>query len=326
MPDPLGDAARRRLAASAASRLTSRGFDVVRPDTRAEPPALAERADVTIGVEPLTAADATPTTIVSRLGHAIDRDRRALFVVADDTVAALVRDVLTDPPLLVAAEDGRRTFHAGPDRIPVDTSDLSNAAGGYACFRVDDLPGVDTGTVQTRTTGVESGGGTGERQGSTPALPPAPSTADGRSPTAPGVSHATTDPSVHWRETDTPIGPVPAVSGVDAAAVGADGRPDVPRLVCEIRGQVVAVLAGVESLRTPPAGAFPHFYRRDPTDKRFRVRRGTDGRVVESVSGFGPMREAGFVPIPMPLVPEHVLDVRVDLGSAWDLLVVDEEQ
>jgi len=36
------------------------------------------------------------------------------------------------------------------------------------------------------------------------------------------------------------------------------------------------------------------------------------------------MREAGFVPVPMPLVPEHVLDVRVDVEAAWDLLVVSE--
>lgn len=322
MPDPLGDATRQRLAEEAASHLTSRGFDVMRPDTRAEPPALAERADVTVSIEPLTAADATPTTVVSRLGHAIDRDRQALFVVADDTVAALVRDVLTDPPLLAAVDDGRRTFHGGPDRIPVDTSGLPNAAGGYACFRVDDLPEGGTFSVQVRPAGADDGAG--EQGDSTPALPPAPSTAGGRAPNTPGVLRSTDDPPVRWRETDTPVGPVPAVSEVDAAAVDADGRPVVPRLVCEVRGRVIVVLAGVESLRTPPAGAFPYFYRRDPTDKRFRVRRGADGRVVESVSGFGPMREAGFMPVPMPLVPEHVLDVRVDVGEMWDLRVIDE--
>ena len=324
MPDPLGDAARQRLAEAAASHLASRGFDVMRPDTRAEPPALAERAEDTLGVEPLTASDATPTTIVSRLGHAIDRDRRALFVVADDTVAALVRDVLTDPPLLAAVTDGRRTFHAGPDRIPVDTSELSNAAGGYACFRVDDLPGNGRADVQAPASGIDAAGDADERRDSTPALPPAPPAVGGRSPSTPGVSRSTGDPPVRWRETDTPIGPVPAVSGIDSAAVDADGRPVVARLVCEIRGRVVVVLAGVESLRTPPAGAFPYFYRRDPTDKRFRVRRGSDGRVVESVSGFGPMREAGFVPVPMPLVPEHALDVPADVEAAWDLLVVSE--
>ena len=322
MPDPLGDAARQRLAEEAASHLTSRGFDVMRPNTRAEPPALAERADVTVSIEPLTAADATPTTVVSRLGHAIDRDRQALFVVADDTVAALVREVLTDPPLLEAVDDGRRTFHGGPDRIPVDTSRLPNATGGYACFRVDDLPDGGGLRVRVRPTGTDDD--VDEQRDSTPALPPAPTTAGGRSPNTPGISRSTEDPSVRWRETDTPIGPGPAVSGVDSAAVDTAGRPVVSRLVCEVRGRVVVVLAGVESLRTPPADAFPYFYRRDPTDKRFRVRRGTDGRVVESVSGFGPMREAGFVPVPMPLVPEHVLDVRVDVEQAWDLRVVDE--
>lgn len=101
-----------------------------------------------------------------------------------------------------------------------------------------------------------------------------------------------------------------ARSDVDAAAVDDEGRPVVPRLVCEVDGAPVAVLAGVESLQTPPDAAFPFAYRRDPTDKRFRIRRGDDGTVVETVGGFAALREAGDVPVPMPLVPEH------GLGSA----------
>ncbi|OYR56427.1 hypothetical protein DJ70_09145, partial [Halorubrum halodurans] len=111
--------------------------------------------------------------------------------------------------------------------------------------------------------------------------------------------------------------------GVDAAAAGPDGRPSVPRLVCEVDGRVAAVLGGVESLRTPPAAAFPYVYRRDPADKRFRVRRSDDGTVVETASGFAAMRAAGFVPVPMPLVPEHVLGPSVDVDGAWDLVVGD---
>ncbi|WP_066417827.1 hypothetical protein [Halorubrum aethiopicum] len=282
MPDPLGDAARRRLTEAAASRLAARGYDVTRPGTRAEPPAVAVRDEERFGIEPLTDADATPTTVASRLGHALERDRRALFVVTDDGVASAVRSLLTDPPLLVDEADGRRTFHEGPDRIPVDTGSIPGAARGYACVRVDDLDGPD------------------------------------------GVSRGSdADPTFRWRETDTPAGPVPSVGGVDAASTGPDGRPSVPRLVCEVDDRVVAVLGGVESLRTPPAGAFPYVYRRDPADKRFRVRRGDDGTVVETASGFAAMRAAGFVPVPMPLVPEHVVGPAAGVEGAWELVVGD---
>lgn len=282
MPDPLGDAARRRLTETATGRLAARGYDVSRPETRAEPPAIAVRGEETLGVEPLTEADATPTTVVSRLGHAIDRERRALFVVADAAVAAAVRSILTDPPIVAEESGGRRTFHAGPDRIPVDTEELPGATGGYACVRVEDLVGRKAG---------------------------------------PDV-----DPTFRWRETDTPSGPVPSVDGVDPTASGADGRPTVPRLVCEADERVVTVLAGTASLRTPPAGPFPYVYRRDPTDKRFRVRRGDDGTLVETASGFAAMRAAGFVPIPMPLVPEHVLGPGVDVEGAWDVVVAGNDQ
>jgi len=316
MSNPLGDATRRRLTDAAASRLAADGFEITRPETRTEPPAIAvmdreesvehkgsETGETnetngsvetetfgveaeTFGVEPLTADDVTPTTVVSRVAHALERDRHALFVVAEESIASGLRSILTDPPLLVAETDGRRTFYAGPDRIPVDTTGLRVDTGGYACIRVADP-------------------------------------VDGRP-----------DPTFRWRETDTPVGPVPSVEGVDAGLMDEAGRPELPRLVCEVDGRVRGVLAGVESLQTPPSGAFPYFYRRDPEDKRFRVRRGDDGSVVESVGGFAAMRAAGFVPIPMPIVPEHAIgigagggtareDAAETLREAWDLLVVD---
>ncbi|RLM52325.1 hypothetical protein [Halorubrum sp. Atlit-28R] len=268
MPGPLGDATRRDLTDAAAARLAGDGFAVDRPESGVEPPAVATRGDERIAVEPLAPDDATPTVIVSRLGHALDRDRSVLFVARDDATAAAVRDLLADPPLLAARRDGRRTFHLGPDRIPV-------AGGGYACVRAEGLG----------------------------------------------------DPTFAWRETDTPVGPVTADSGVDAAAVDEAGRPVVPRLVCEVDGTPVAVLAGAESLRTPPDAAFPFAYRRDPDDKRFRVRRGDDGAVVETLGGFGAMRDAGYVPVPMPLVPEHALGRSLGddaLAAAWDLVVIDD--
>jgi hypothetical protein len=280
MPGPLGDATRQRLTDAAAARLAADGYEVAHPETRAEPPAVATRPgdDAPLAVEPLTPDDATATVIASRLAHALDRERRVCFVVDDPEVAEAVRSLLSDPPLLVDERAGRRTFHAGPDRIPV-------AGGGYACVRYEGLG----------------------------------------------------EPSFAWRETDTPVGAVPAGPGIDAAAVDGAGRPVVPRLVCEVDGRVVAVLAGVESLREPPAEAFPYAYSRHPNDKRFRVRRGADGAVVESASGFAPMRAAGYVPIPMPIVPEHVLGpafapdrgsateaATADLDDAWDLIRVDE--
>lgn len=286
MPGPLGDATRRRLTDAAATRLADGGHEVAYPETRAEPPAVATPPDggTPLAVEPLAADDATATVIASRLAHALDRDRRACFVADDDGTAEAVRSLLADPALIVAERDGRRTFHAGPDRVPV-------AGGGYACVRFEGLG----------------------------------------------------EPTFAWRETDTPVGPVPAGPGVEAAAVDEAGRPAVPRLVCEVDGRVVAVLAGVESLRKPPAEAFPYAYSRHPDDKRFRVRRGADGAVVESASGFAPMRAAGYVPIPMPIVPEHVLgpafapdrdgdveddgeaaiDGESDLDGAWELIRVD---
>lgn len=300
MPGPLGDATRQRLTETAASRLAARGFTLARPATRAEPPAIAERDGETLSVEPLTADDATPTTIVSRLGHALDRDRRALFVVESADVAGAVRSFLTDPPLLVSKTDGRRTFHSGPDRVPVNTSGLANATGGYACVRISKAAIYDA--VESRRSKQTAD------TGSLPALPSAPGSAP--------------DATIQWRETDTPLGPVPAVDGIDTDALSDEDRPAVPRLVCEVRGRVVAVLGGVQSLQTPPASAFPYFYRRDPTDKRFRVRRGADGAVIESLSGFSQLRDAGFRPIPMPLVPEHVIRTGGDVDDAWDLLTV----
>jgi len=268
MPSPLGDATRRRLTDAAVDRLAADGFTVTRPETRAEPPALATQGDETFAVEPLTTDDATPTVIASRLAHARDRDRRVLFVVGDTETVSTVRRLLDEPALLADQQaNGRRTFYAGPDRVPV-------VGGGYACVRFDGLKA----------------------------------------------------PTFVWRETDTPIGPVSTRRDVDTAAVDETGTPVVPRLVCEVDRQVVTVLGGVESLRVPPDEAFPYAYRRDSGDKRFRVRRGDDGTVVETVSGFAAMRDAGYVPVPMPLVPEHAFgaaEAASGIDTAWELIRVD---
>lgn len=266
MRDPLGDAARGRLTDAAEAFLHDCEFSIERPETRAEPPAIATRGDHHFGIEPLTADDATPTTVVSRIGHALERDRRALFVVGDDSTEAALRELLAEPALLVADADGRRTFHAGPDRIPLES-------GGYACLHYD---GPD-------------------------------------------------EPDIVWRETDTPLGPVPSVADVDPTALTDEGTPAIPRLVCELDGRVVAVFGGVESLRTPPETAVPYRYRRDPHDKQFRVFRTDDDVVVETCSGISALKRAGYHPLPMPLVPEHVLGSGARIGDAWALLRVDDD-
>ncbi|WP_394335420.1 hypothetical protein [Halorubrum vacuolatum] len=271
MSDPLGDAARSRLTAAAIHTLEREGYDVHRPESSAEPPAIATRGAESVSVEPLASDDIDPTTVASRLGHAASRDRRALFVVGSAATERRLRELLSAPVLVVDERDGRRRFHSGPDRIPVQ-------GGGYACVHVE-----------------------------------GPFT-----------------PEIRWRETDTPIGPVPAAPGIDPTAMDGTARPTVPRLLCEVDGEVVAVLAGVESLRMPPASAFPFSYARNASDKRFRVRRGHDGRVIDDFAGFAAMREAGYVPLPMPLVPEHVLGELVEpLADGpeghWELVRIVED-
>jgi len=269
MRDPLGDEARERLTDEAAEFLTERGFDVERPETRAEPPAVARREGHAFGVEPLTLEEATPTTVASRIGHAIERDRRVLFVVGDDLVADELRDLLAPPRLLRGTDGGMREFHAGPDRIPL-------REGGYACVEYDGLKA----------------------------------------------------PEFRWRESATPVGPVPATEGVDAGATAVEddvAEPVVPRLVCDVSGRPAVVLGGTASLQTPPAAAVPYRYSRDADDKQFRVVRTDDGAVVERFGGFAGLKHAGYHPVPMPLVPEHVFGPDVDVGEAWVLLQLSGE-
>lgn len=113
-----------------------RGYAVTRPESGRDPPALAEPthettafvSDRPVAVEPLSADEVTPTTLVSRLWDDVDRGREALFVVPADRVRE-VRAILTDPPFLAgASSSGERTFYSGPDRVPL-------AEGGYALAR-----------------------------------------------------------------------------------------------------------------------------------------------------------------------------------------------
>ena len=98
------------------------------------------------------------------------------------------------------------------------------------------------------------------------------------------------------------------------------GRGNV-RLVCYDGRDVVARLDSVETLRAPPADAFPYAYRR-AADKRLHVSSAT-GQLLGVYSSYRAMRRAGFDPVPAPLVPEHVAG---DVGDTWAIAVDDGER
>ncbi|MFC7235309.1 hypothetical protein [Halosegnis marinus] len=76
------------------------------------------------------------------------------------------------------------------------------------------------------------------------------------------------------------------------------------RLVLEANRRVVATLGSVDSLTClDSTDAFPYRYAR--RDGSFRVRKGD--REVGRFPGVAAMREGGYMPVPVPLVPEHHL-------------------
>ncbi|MFB6305340.1 MAG: hypothetical protein ABEH47_09245 [Haloferacaceae archaeon] len=94
------------------------------------------------------------------------------------------------------------------------------------------------------------------------------------------------------------------------------------RLVLRAENGPIATLDGVAALDSPPADVFPFSYRRGP-EKRTRVR-GSDGREVGAFAGVRALRDAGFEPVPMPLVPEHVFG-DAEPATAWTVLDGDGE-
>lgn len=188
-----------------------------------------------LAIEPLSPAEATPTTIASRLAHGERRERNVLFVADDTEATQKLEETLGEPFLLADRRDGLRTFYDGPDRIPV-------AAGGYALTAAPML-------------------------------------------------------FTRWRETETPAGRLPG----EEIAGG-------PRIVLEVDGNVVAIAPNVDGLSIPRANTFPFRYFRDPETKRFYVCQTRDGPggPIEDFGGVTEMRDAGYRPVSMPLVPEHL--------------------
>jgi hypothetical protein len=85
-------------------------------------------------------------------------------------------------------------------------------------------------------------------------------------------------------------------------------------------GTVVAHLGGIDGLACPDATTFPYSYARDPDDKRFRVS-DRNGRIVGLYDGVSAMRANAYVPIPMPLVPEHVFCDLPSVRDEWAVVV-----
>ena len=293
-----------RLVDDGIALLRDRGYEVARPDSGAEPPALAtpgDDADPPFGLARETAidpvADADPTTVLSRLWTNGNRGRSTLFVVDDRDTAEAVADLLAQPLGVADADEaGRRTFFDGPDRVPL-------AEGGYAA-----VPAGDDVEWREVSEGERSEPSDDRRRGR-----------DGRAANGEGEGERSEPSDGRRRGSD----------GRAATESGERERSEAPPddggsfgLALRTAEETIAVLDGVGELDTPPRAAFPYAYERDD-DKRIRVR-DFPGRPVATFGGVRAMREGGFAPVAAPLVPEHMLDGDVD--GRWGVYVVADDE
>lgn len=123
------------------------------------------------------------------------------------------------------------------------------------------------------------------------------------------------DPNLRWREEG--IGDEKRLVLRDESRGGGEGDGNGGSSTGG--GDVIAVLPSVDALCRADAGAFRYSYAREE-DKRIRVR-ARGGREVGAYSGFAAMRHDAYVPVPMPLVPEHVFDGAGSARREWAVLV-----
>lgn len=123
-----------------------------------------------------------------------------------------------------------------------------------------------------------------------------------------------------WREVGADDSPALVLVDGDTSDRGADDATGT------LGGDdhVLAHLDGVDALACPDADRFPYSYERDPDDKRFRVR--SSERTVGVYGGVASLRANAYVPVPMPLVPEHVFDGVASVRDAWAALVVSDAE
>ena len=113
--------------------LRTRGYEIERADRHAV--AVPDDGSDPVGVPGelrVVPARTTPVGILEAVADAVAGDRTALFA-AHPVDAAAIRDVLTDPPGLVAAGDDGRTFYDTPDRLRAGDA-------GLACCRAAEPP------------------------------------------------------------------------------------------------------------------------------------------------------------------------------------------
>ncbi len=119
-----------------------------------------------------------------------------------------------------------------------------------------------------------------------------------------GFACCRADTAPVWRETTT-------------EGVTGEGR----RFVLSADGRPVTAFGSVDDLSCPSANAFEYAYRRDD-DGRFVVRRLASNRVVGRFPSVRELKANAYRPIPVPLVPEAVVDGY--LPEAWAIATVDD--
>lgn len=113
--------------------LRTRGYEIERADRHAV--AVPDDGTDPVGVPGelrVVPARTTPVGVLEAVADAVAGDRTALFA-AHPVDAATIRDVLTDPPGLVAANEDGRTFYDTPDRLRAGDA-------GLACCRAAEPP------------------------------------------------------------------------------------------------------------------------------------------------------------------------------------------
>jgi hypothetical protein len=121
------------------------------------------------------------------------------------------------------------------------------------------------------------------------------------------------------------VDPGSAAGLVDASPEDTAGEPSSGEAdTSEQTGTVLACFDDVDGVACPESESFPYSYYRDPDDKRFRVQT-RDGRSVGVYDGVADMRSNAYVPIPMPLVPEHLFSGIPSVRDEWAVLLVDAD-
>jgi hypothetical protein len=94
---------------------------------------------------------------------------------------------------------------------------------------------------------------------------------------------------------------------------------DRPRLELSAADEVVAVFEHVDGLAAPDRAAFRHAYSRSSAGQFEVTER---GEVIDRFVSVAAMRRAGYTPVAMPLVPEHLFPTAGDPTRGWGVCSV----